>query len=81
VIFHILKKSKREKLKKRRFFVDFSTARGRSGIIPKSFLPRVSTNIPTKFDQNRPKDGGEIAGQTNKHTSGKSKNNTNLTIS
>jgi hypothetical protein len=57
VIFYIFKKVETRKVEKRRFFVDFSAARGRSGLTREPVLPRAPTNIPTKFDQNRPKDG------------------------
>jgi hypothetical protein len=57
LIFHILKKSERTFHEKHYFFVYFSAARGRSGLAREPVLLRPPTNIPTKFDQNRPKDG------------------------
>ena len=57
VIIYIFEKSKRTCHEKHYFFVNFSAARGRSGLAREPVLPRAPTNIPTKFDQNRPKDG------------------------
>jgi hypothetical protein len=64
VIFYIFKKSKREKLKNDGFSSispplggAASAARIRRGLTTEPVLPRVPTNIPTKFDRNRLKDG------------------------
>jgi hypothetical protein len=54
VIFYIFKKLKREKLTKRRFFVDFSAARGRSEL-PKDGCEsweRQTDRHPDKPDNN-----------------------------
>ena len=60
----IFKKSKRESHEKSRFFVDFSAARGRSGVARGSILPKLSINTTNKFHQNQMKHDLETRYQT-----------------